>query len=244
MSRGITEDSLKQIIANAITGLPDKQHITDLVENLEQKIYGHIQGEIDKAIKPLSNKIEVLERRIAVYDAHFAGLERRLEKTQAKIDEAEQYSRRACLRIYGIPTTDSESAKQCETKVKEIFEEIGVKVPDDMLDRAHRIGRKSKNKTSGVVEQAMIVKFVSWKYRNAVYRARKMSKDKVIQLDLTARRAKLLGLAKEKVKDLRDISFAYPDVNCRIGMKTTGGEFFFFNSLGELEKIISDNGLR
>ena len=117
----------------------------------------------------------MLEGRNAVYDGHFAGLER------------------AWLRIYGMTTTDSESAEQCETKVKEIFEEIGVKVPDDVLDRAHRIGRNSKNKSPGVVEQAMIVKFVSWKY--AVYCARKMSKDKVIQLDLTARRAKLQAVA-------------------------------------------------
>ena len=183
------EATLKQIIAE----LPDKDYITDLVENLEKKINENIQTEIEKAIKPLCNKIEILERKIAVYDAHFAGLERRLEETEIKIDDAEQYSRRACLRIYGIPpTSGNENAEQCEAKVKEVFKEIGVNVPDDMLDRAHRIGQKPKNKTTGVVEQTMIVKFkfVSWKYRTAVYRARKKSEDKAIQLDLTARRAK------------------------------------------------------
>ena len=89
----------------------------------------------------------------------------------------------------------------------------------------------------------MIVKFVSWKYRTAVYRARKKSEDKAIQLDLTARRAKLLAFAKEWVKDLEDVDFVYADVNCRIGMKTMNGEFFFFNSPDELEKVINENGL-
>ena len=243
-ARGMDEATLKQILAEAIAELPDKDYITDLVENLEKKINENIQAEIEKAVKPLCNKIEILERKIAVYDAHFAGLERRLEETEIKIDDAEQYSRRACLRIYGIPpTSGNENAEQCEAKVKEVFKEIGVNVPDDMLDRAHRIGQKSKNKTTGVVEQTMIVKFVSWKYRTAVYRARKKSEDKAIQLDLTARRAKLLVFAKERVKDLEDVDFVYADVNCRIGMKTMNGEFFFFNSPDELEKVINENGL-
>ena len=158
------EGTLKKILADAIADLPDKVYIAKLVENLEKKINENIQ--IEKAVKPLCNKIEILERKIAVHDAHFAALERRLEVKEIKIDGAEQYSRRASLRIYGIPpATGTENAEQCEAKVKEVFKEIRVNVPDDMLDRAHRIGKKSKNKTTGVNEQAMIVKFVSWKYR-------------------------------------------------------------------------------
>ena len=89
----------------------------------------------------------------------------------------------------------------------------------------------------------MIAKFVSWKYRTAVYRSHKKSEDKAIQLDLTARRAKLLVFAKGRVKDLQDVDFVYADVNSRIGMKTMNGEFFFFNSPDELEKVINENGL-
>eukprot|EP00112_Aurelia_sp_Birch-Aquarium-sp1_P003503 Seg1392.1 transcript_id=Seg1392.1/GoldUCD/mRNA.D3Y31 product="hypothetical protein" protein_id=Seg1392.1/GoldUCD/D3Y31 len=141
------EVTLKQIIAEAISGLPDKDYITELVENLKKKINENIQTEIEKAMKTLCNKIEILERKIAVYDAQFAGLERRLEETEIKIDDAEEYSRRACLRKYGIPpTSDTKNAEQCETKVKELFEEIGVKVPDDMLGRVRRVGKNRKIK--------------------------------------------------------------------------------------------------
>ena len=243
-ARSMDEGTLKQILADAITNLPDKVYIAKLVENLERKINENIQIEIEKAVKPLCNKIEILKRKIAVHDAHFAALEQRLEVKEIKIDDAEQYSQRASLRIYGIPpTTGAENAEQCEAKVKEVFKEIGVNVLDDMLDRAHRIGKKLKNKKTGVNEQAMIVKFVSWKYRTAVYRACKKSEGKAIQLDLTARWAKLLGLAKERVKHLKDVDFVYADVNCRIGMKTKDGCFFFFNSLNELETVIGKNAL-
>ena len=58
-ARGMDEATLKQILAEAIAELPDKDYITELVENLEKKI----------------------------------------NENEVKIDDAEQYSRRACLRI-------------------------------------------------------------------------------------------------------------------------------------------------
>ena len=46
--------------------------------------------------------------------------------------------------------------------------EIGVTVPDDGLDIVHRIDRAEKN-AAGIVEQPLIIKFTSWKYRTGVY---------------------------------------------------------------------------
>ena len=59
----------------------------------------------------------------SVYEAHFAGIEKRLAEAEARVDDAEVYSRRACLRIFGIPLSHSanESAEICISKVKEVF---------------------------------------------------------------------------------------------------------------------------
>ena len=65
-----------------------------------------------------------------------------------------------------------------------------------MLDRAHRIGQKSKNKTTGVVEKTMIVKFISWRYRTAVYRDRKKSEDKAISTRSDSQEGKAVGFCK------------------------------------------------
>ena len=234
------EAALRKVISDAISDLPDKSYIAELVEKLEVKINETIQVEIQKVIAPLNNKITTLERKIDVYEAHFAGIEKRLAEAEFRIDEAEQYSRRACLRIYGIPLPPSgnESAESCISKVKEVFKEIEVDVPDHGIDRAHRIGKKYTR--NGKMEQAMIVKFVSWQDRTAVYKARKKLDDKAIQLDLTARRSRLLKYAKDKVEGNEDIDFVFPDINCRLGLKTTDGKFFFYSDESELEAVLDD----
>ncbi len=121
--------------------------------------------------------------------------------------------------------------------MKQIFEEIEVDVPDEGIDRAHRIGKKYiKN---GRQEQAMIVKFTSWRYRTAVYQARKKASNKFIQLDLTSRRAGLLKSAKMKAEDHENIAFVFVDVNCNLGLKKSNGTFKFFNSDSHWRRIPS-----
>ncbi len=63
--------------------------------------------------------------------------------------------------------SDTENAMQCESKVIELFKKNSVEVPEEMLERANRIGKQRKNKNSDVMEQTMIVKFPSWKYTTA-----------------------------------------------------------------------------
>ena len=97
-----------------------------------------------------------------------------------------------------------------------------------------------ENKQTGVTDQAMIVKFTSWRHRTAVYRGRKKLQDKRIQLDLTFKRAGLLSFAKEKAKDYAEVDFVLVDINCRVGIKTKGGDFLFFDSELELQSILKD----
>ena len=112
---GMDEAALRKVISDAISDLPGKPYIAELVEKLEVKINEVIQVEIQKVIASLNNKITTLERKIDVYEAHFAGIEKQLAQVEFCIDEAEQYSCRACLRIYGIPLPPSgnESAESC-----------------------------------------------------------------------------------------------------------------------------------
>ena len=233
---------MKKIVMEAISDLPDKDYVKDLVDKIEIKVNKLIEAEIQKTVKPLVNKLEICERKIAVYEAHFQGLEKRMEKYEEKLDDAEQYSRRSCIRIFGIPlSSGSESSDDCIAKVKKVFEEIEVDVPEDEIDRAHRIGKKYRE--DGKNEQAMIVKFTSWKYRTAVYRARKKANKKYIQLDLTSRRAGLLKDAKKKAEGHENIDFIFVDVNCRLGLKKLDGTFKYFNNVSELESILNDDEL-
>ena len=61
----------------------------------------------------------------------------------------------------------------------------------------------------------------------------------MVCLDLTPKRAELLGLLKEKIKSSPGIaSFAFVDINCRLGIKTSTGIFKFFNDYKELETFL------
>ena len=175
------EESVKNIVAeavkDAISNLPNKDQMKDLLDTLEAKLHESVCEKIKKAVEPLNAKIEQLELKHAVYEAHFAGLEKRLDNAEQCLDDSEQYSRRASLRIHGIPLPKkAESATDCMSKVKEVFKEIEVTVPDGAIDRARRIGAKVKDDNTGEVRQAMIVKFLTWKHRTAVYKGRKKSK--------------------------------------------------------------------
>ena len=163
-----------------------------------------------------------------------------MQDLEVKIDDNEQYSRRSCLRITGIPLPENgkESPQECTKKVIDVFAELEVNISEDDIDRAHRVGKKTTD-DDGIEGQAMIVKLYSWKDRVSVYRARKKLEDKRIFTDLTYRRAKLLKLAQTLVKSNPDFEFAFADINCRLGVKGTDDKFQFFNTKEELLVIVS-----
>ena len=64
-----------------------------------------------------------------------------------KNEELEQYSRRCCLRIEGVPSVENESLDDVLCKVKSLITESGCEIPDVVIDRGHRIGKGYKDKT-------------------------------------------------------------------------------------------------
>ena len=80
---------------------------------------------------------------------------------ELSVDNNEQYSRRTCLRITNIPCEEKKTSEEVLKKVKKLIkEEVGVDIPEEIIDRAHRVGpKKSKN-------QAIIVKFSTFRHRH------------------------------------------------------------------------------
>ena len=232
-TRAMDEETIKGIIEKAIQDLITKDDMQNLIVSLEEKMENVLVAKIDEIKKPLEDKIQTLESKLSVYEAHMQDLE-------VKIDDNEQYSRRSCLRITGIPLPENgkESPQECTKKVIDVFAELEVNISEDDIDRAHRVGKKTTD-DDGIEGQAMIVKLYSWKDRVSVYRARKKLEDKRIFTDLTYRRAKLLKLAQTLVKSNPDFEFAFADINCRLGVKGTDDKFQFFNTKEELLVIVS-----
>ena len=59
---------------------------------------------------------------------------------QSRNAELEQYGRRLCLRIDGVPTVKNGSNDEVLEFTRSLFKEANVAVPDNVLDGAHRIG--------------------------------------------------------------------------------------------------------
>ena len=228
------EDTIKRIINDAVANLVNKDHMDTLVEKLQNIIEDMMNRKISVATEPLKQEISVLESKLEVFKAH-------LSKLETRLDDSEQYSRRSCLRVFGVllPANGKESNSERINIAKKIFEEIGVTVPDDGLDRVHRIGRAEKN-AAGIVEQPLIIKFTSWKYRTTVYIGRKKLANFKILLDLTPRRLKLLSKARSLANENTNVDYSFVGVNCRLGLKTKKGIFRFFNSEEELSDILSE----
>ena len=213
--------------------LSTKDDITSLKEEVILLVTEKIQDQ-EKQISALEERIDELEANNAVLESHVAHLHKSYENQ-------EQYSRRLCLRIDGIklpPKGTNESGEEVLGKVKEIFDELEVDVPDAVIDRAHRIGPKSTD-GDGKPRQQVIVRLTTWRHRTAIYRARKKATSSVkIRLDLTKPRLDLLISANDILKKYKGY-YAFADVNCRTRAKI-GGKFNFFDSIEDLQNLIDD----
>ena len=210
-----------------------KNDVSMLIKRVEE--YCDKIDQLNSYVAKQDEKIDVLEARVAMLESH-------VQHLQKSHEGQEQYSRRLCLRIDGIDPAiggDHETAEQCLNKVKKVFEELDVEVPDAAIDRAHRVG--AKKMVNGRSSQQMIVRFTTWRHRSEVYRARKRSKKVKIHLDLTKRRLDLLILANSIMKaHPRGNGYAFADINCRLRVKI-GEKYKFFDSEDELKHILKDN---
>ena len=69
---------------------------------------------------------------------------------------------------------------------------------------------------------------------------RKKLKNKRVKIDLTKRRFTLLNQARAKTSGKPTIDFVFADVNCRLQLRTKSGYFYSFNTMGELNDILTE----
>ena len=187
-----------------------------------------LQGIIEKQ----KGMINSLEKKVA-------HLEVKVEELSSKAEASEQYSRRQCLRIEGIPLPNhehGESEHEMRQAVHKIMEEAGVDIPDEGVDRIHRIGKVRM--VHGVKRQQTILKFNTFHDRTRLYKARKYAPNYRIYLDLTKPRKALLDDANKWIKERRLANcYAFADVNCRLCVKLDR-EFHYFDMYQKFMDIV------
>ena len=128
-----------------------------------------------------------------------------INNLELTMNEADQYSRRNCLKFYGVKESDSENTAT---------NRLGIPLTIADLDRTHRVASRKNGTTDSQAQgansksrkpRAIIAKFFSYRLRSAVIRARRKLKGTGIGVDeaLTSTNHELLWAAKkhEKVKE-------------------------------------------
>ena len=126
----------------------------DVLELISKAVAAQVSSQLRKEIAGLRDKVAEKDREILFL--------------KDQIDSLEQYSRRNCLRISPVPEVPSESTDDI---VKTVAKTIGVTLPDNAIDRSHRVGKV----TAGGVnrDRPILVKFTSYKYKEAMMKARR-----------------------------------------------------------------------
>lgn len=114
------------------------------------------------------------------------------QQLQDRTDQLEMYTRRNSLRIFGLEERDGENNDQLAISVAQ---KISVPLSLSDIDRCHRVGPKISGR-----KRPLIVKFVSYRKRQEVFRAKRLLKGSGITIreDLTRNRLELLQAAIQK----------------------------------------------
>ena len=202
-------------------------------------MFGRLKEEI---IERFEKKFTAQNQKIVDLEEKNALQEKKIENLSIECDDNEQYSRRYCLRMYGLKYEKNEN--QCFCEIDLPYEEVE-------KDRVHRIGKPYKNECSGLTMKSITIKFKSWRYRQDVYqnRPRRFENGKKkpgensfsVSLDLTKRRYNLLKIAQGIVKEMDNVSFVCADVNCSLAIHFKNGSIKHFNSEYGFRSLLNDN---
>ena len=86
-------------------------------------------------------KREELESTVSRLQQHIKTCQNQRKEMQQANEELEQYGRRLCVRIDGVPTVDNETLDEVLDKVKSLINKTSCDIPDVVIDRAHQIGK-------------------------------------------------------------------------------------------------------
>ena len=153
-----------------------------VLDRVKQELYESFKFDAETSAENLNDMGQRVEK-----------LERANDALRDELDAQEQYSRRNCLLLHGVPETEADTTAAA---LHIIDQHLDIKLPSDAIDRSHRLGRT----TGEGKPRPIIMKFVSYQDRRAVFGRKKNLKGTKIVLteNLTKRRAELLGKARAK----------------------------------------------
>ncbi|KAG8250462.1 hypothetical protein J6590_101010 [Homalodisca vitripennis] len=116
-------------------------------EAMNEKIDGNTV-----ALKNQTEKILQYLEKIDTLTAENKALKEKINILEERLDESEQYSRRNCVQIQGMPVGNNDVIQT----VKDVGKALGMDIQDSMIDACQTLGKKPNSKDA----PGIIVKFV------------------------------------------------------------------------------------
>lgn len=182
--------------------------IARISEVLKGSFRGELHGEMSEMVKTivdgvvsgLRDQIQAIREENVALRRENDSLKIRMQKLESAADNAEQYSRRNCLRISGVRENNNENTDEL---ILEMTRSMDVDLSLQEIDRSHRVGKPNPARARDI-----IVKLSTFRSREKLYRARRQLKDTghagvYINEDLTKFRSSLLYTGRKLVKARR-----------------------------------------
>ena len=131
--------------------------------------------QIERSVDHVSWMFESWKEEKAVLISQITELKAEYE---LKFDEVEQYSRRSCLIMTCVKESQEESTDKI---VLDIFlNNLGVRLDLSEIDRSHRLGQKKADQDRNVSNRPIIIKFISYRSIQKVYKVKRNWKIRAI----------------------------------------------------------------
>lgn len=207
-----TLEPLVQTLLNSILSNP--QVLESLVDAIFVSIFDKIKEDLVPQIKQDVHDsvcIDIAHNKATVADlnSEIQHLKRDKATIKQQLDDSEQYSRRNCLLLHGVPEQGGEDTTI--TSLNHINTNLQLSLTVDQIERTHRLGRPrpissddetTDRKKRNQKPRPIILKFVSYTQRAAVYRNKKKFKNSgmMITESLTASRMEIMRTAISMTK--------------------------------------------
>lgn len=217
-NKNVPDKNVTGMYAENVDTVPgsDNNKLDIVLTNINQ-INSNIT-EIKVSISEIENKVGDLFASLDTVAKECNNNTSQIRFLDCKMEKLEQYTRRNNLRLFGVQESNGENTDLLVMDVVKNTLNVNISLMD--IERTHRIGRSAANTNH---PRPIIIKFVSYRVRNEVFRLKKNLKGTkyYFKEDLTKIRVDILGKMIRK--------FGYGKV------WTVDGKFYWNDTNGKIK---------
>jgi len=178
-----------------MSGITKEELVTILDEKLEEKFqrkFDELKLQIDAKLAPLQKSVDEVKETAKFINAKYDDLVKEhkalklaLHTMEAKFcsvakahDDLEQYGRRECVEIRGVPVSSDPKSEDTNAVVKSVGDLMGITVTDNDISVSHRMPQSKRYKGKQRGPPAIIAKFTRRVIKDKFYGARSNLHDK------------------------------------------------------------------